>query len=100
MTVRSPVTAIAKDAIAPSTSPISRARAVPIAWLAQPKAIPFAIAFLMPKILSNASPNTLPMIPVAMMQATVSVTMPPKLSLIPIPIGAVTDFGSNVTYIV
>ena len=35
MTVRSPVTAIAKEAIAPSTSPISSARAVPIAWLAQ-----------------------------------------------------------------
>ena len=50
-TVKSPAVTIARLPMAPSTSPISMALAVPIAWEAVPRASPFAIGWRIFKIL-------------------------------------------------
>ena len=52
-TVKIPETAIARPLIAPSTSPISIAFAVPIAWELAPKARPFDIGSSMWAILAR-----------------------------------------------
>ena len=46
ITVKRPVTAIDKLLIAPSTSPISIALAVPIAWAEEPIPTPFATGYV------------------------------------------------------
>ena len=73
ITVTSPATAIARLLMAPSTSPISMALAVPIAWEAVPSASPFAIGSSMRNSLNTNSAMTFPRIPVTIMTATVIV---------------------------
>ena len=51
ITVIIPATAMDRELIAPSVSPISRAFAVPIAWAEEPSPTPFAIGFVILNIL-------------------------------------------------
>ena len=60
--------------IAPSTSPISMAFAVPSACAAEPMATPLAIGSVMRNRRQTATAMTLPRMPVMMIMATVSVT--------------------------
>ena len=60
--------------IAPSTSPISSALAVPSACAAEPMLTPLAMGSVMRKSLHTETALTLPKMPVMMIMATVSVT--------------------------
>ena len=60
--------------IAPSTSPISSALAVPSACAAEPMLTPLAMGSVMRKSLHTETAITLPKMPVMMIMATVSVT--------------------------
>ena len=93
ITVQSPATPIAIPLIAPSISPISIALEVPSAWLAVPIATPAATGFFTRNSLIRAGASIAPTIPVTTTAATVTDTMPPCCSEIPIAIGVVTDLG-------
>ena len=73
-TVSSPATTMDRPLIAPSTSPISMAFAVPSACAAEPMATPLAIGSVMRNTRQTATAMTLPRMPVMMIMATVSVT--------------------------
>ena len=60
-----------KLAIAPSTSPISMAFAVPNAWEEEPRAMPFAMGLVMCRSLRNGSQTILPTRPVRITTGTV-----------------------------
>ena len=77
--------------MAPSTSPISMAFVVPMAWEADPMAIPLATGSVMWKSRQTVSAIMLPMIPVMIIQATVIVTIPPISSDTPMPMAVVMD---------
>ncbi len=98
MTVRRPETTMDRLLMAPSVSPISIAFVVPMAWEAEPIAIPFAMGSTMRKRRQINGAKMLPSTPVTMMTATVIATMPPSSSEMPMPMAVVTDLGSSVTY--
>ena len=70
-TVMIPAMQMERELIAPSTGPISMARAVPMPWEDVPMARPFAIGLVIRSALSTYSPAMFPIIPVKMMEATV-----------------------------
>ena len=70
-TVSKPETTMARLLMAPSSSPHSIARAVPIAWDAAPIPSPFAIGSVMRNILQTRSPETFPKMPERIITATV-----------------------------
>ena len=72
-TVSIPDTAIERLLMAPSISPISMALDVPMAWEDEPIAIPLAMGSVNLNSLQTDGANILPMSPVIMMTATVSV---------------------------
>ena len=94
----SPETAKARLLIAPSTSPISIAFAVPMACAAQPIATPLAMGWRMRRSFSIPPATRFPKIPVRMMEAIVSVEIPPNSKETSSPIAVVMDLGSRVTY--
>ena len=70
-TVRRPATTMDRLLIAPSTSPISSALAVPSACAAEPMLTPLAMGSVMRKSLHTETAITLPKMPVMMIMATV-----------------------------
>ena len=94
-TVRIPDIPIAIPLIAPSTSPISNAFAVPSAWLHVPIATPAAIEFPTRNNLISDGASIAPTIPVTTTAATVMDSYPPSPAETSIAIGVVTDLGSR-----
>ena len=88
-----PISAIAKPLSAPSSAPISIARAVPMPCAADPSANPCAIGSVTPQRRSSQGPTRLPKIPTQKTTTEVIVMMPPSGSATDTAIGTVTDFG-------
>ena len=83
--------------MAPSVSPSSRARAVPMAWLQAPMASPAATGSFTRKRRASAGAHRLPRMPVKITAATVMETMPPCPSAMAVAMGVVTDLGRRET---
>ncbi len=97
ITVKRPETATARPLIAPCTSPISSALAVPRACEDAPMARPCAAGSVMRSARQSPLAVTLPIMPVRIMTATVMQEIrpaPPKC----IAMAVVIDLGSSVTY--
>ena len=90
----SPIRAIARPLRAPSTAPISMARAVPMPCAAAPRANPRASGSRTPQRLSIHSPKTLPNIPTQKTTTEVTETSPPSGPTTDTAIGTVTDLGA------
>ena len=90
-----PLRPIATAANTPAFLFFDIARAVPIPWLANPKANPLAaMSFTLNKSRTKA-PSAVPTIPVSIVMIAVNEGIPPISSDIPIAIGAVTLRGSK-----
>ena len=85
--------------IAPSTSPISKALDVPIAWDDVPRAAPTATGSLIFNSLNIIGPKIFPITPVITITDTVREGMPPIFLDISIPIGVVMLLGSRLSII-
>ena len=97
-TVKRPQTTIDRLLIAPSSSPISRARTVPIACAAAPMAKPTAAGSLIRNKRQSDRAQILPKIPVTIIAATVNVGIPPSSPDRAMPIAVVIDLGNSETY--
>lgn len=85
---------MATPLMAPSSLPISRAFAVPTAWLHVPMATPWATLFLMWNKLASIGEKMAPITPVVMTAAMVIDAVPPSSPVTASAMGAVVDFGS------
>lgn len=94
-TVISPAIPIESPLIAPSVSPISNALEVPTAWEAVPRATPTATLSVILKSLHTDGPIAAPVIPDIIIAKTVIGIIPSSWFESSIPIGVVTDLGSN-----
>ena len=83
--------------MAPWTVPSSRARAVPMAWAAEPTPTPLATGSVMRNRRHTAWAVRLPKMPVRMMTAVVRAGMPPSSPETSAPMAVVTDLGSRLT---
>ena len=85
---------MASPDVAPSNSPSSKARAVPIPCEAAPMASPKATLSWILNTFKIPGPIIAPKIPVHITNAAVSGGTPPIFSAMDIAIGVVTDFGA------
>ena len=90
-----PARPMARLLMAPSVSPISSARAVPMAWDDVPIASPPARGFFILSSLKKNGPRTAPVIPVIITEIAVIDGSPPRLSAASTAMGVVTDFGTR-----
>ena len=85
---------MATPLMAPSSLPISRAFAVPTAWLHVPMATPWATLFLIWNRFASMGEKIAPITPVVMTAAMVIDAVPPSSPVTASAMGAVVDFGS------
>ena len=91
--VKIPAIPIQRPAIAPSSSPISRARDVPTAWLAVPRHTPTAIGSLIFTNFMNGGARIAPRMPVRIMMAAEIAGIPPNCADRSIPMAVVIALG-------
>lgn len=94
MDVMIPAIPMDSPLIAPSTSPISIALDVPIAWDAVPKAAPTATESVILHSRRTKGPSIFPVIPVNTITETVRAGNPPIFRETSIPIGVVILLGN------
>jgi len=93
MEVAIPLSPMARAANTPAVLFLLMALAVPMPWLAKPKAKPLALIFLILKMFNKKVPSEAPIMPVIIVIIAVRDGIPPISSEIPIAMGAVTFLG-------